>query len=123
MPKNSNKKNNDLDNFVQNSVKFGIGMTYLTLDSVTKAMKKLEKQGKINKKESEKFVNDMVKEYKTKGALYAKEMQKQMKKQTGKLAKNAPLVSQKDIDALNAKAAELSKQLDRQLKKQMKKKH
>ena len=103
MAKSVNKKQN-FDKLAKACIEFGVGMTYLTVDTVNKALNKMEKEGKISKKESEKLVKDTVSQYKAQGSKYAKRMQVEL----DKIAKANPGVK-KELASFRSKIDKLAK--------------
>lgn len=98
-----------MDKFVKQGLEFGAGMTYMTMDALNKALKKLEKEGKINRRDSEKLVRDTVRGYQAMGSKYAR----QMESQVGQFIKKNPWATKKDIENLQAQI----KRIDKLIKK------
>jgi polyhydroxyalkanoate synthesis regulator phasin len=77
----------------------------IVIAEVANAAYKLEKKGKLNKKEAGKMVQDAVSKYQRAGTKYVKEAQVEL----DKLAKASPFVTKSYIRRLNLKVDQLSK--------------
>ncbi len=86
-------------------LQFGIGLGYLAMETLERELKKLEKKGKISRKESEKLVLDTIRDYQAQGEKYAKQVQDEI----DKFAKSNPVATKKDLAALNARIQKLTK--------------
>lgn len=91
----------DIDKHIKTGLEFGVGLTYLTIGALTQVAKKLEKEGKINRKDSEKLVKDFLKQYQSEGGKYAKQAEAYMKKN--------PFATKKDIAEINARINQINK--------------
>ncbi len=95
-------------------VDFGVGVvSYVAVEAIINSVKKLEKEGKLNKKEGEKLMHNAVKAYEKTSSKYAKELQMQVDSLMKASMKASPFATKKEIADLNAK-------LDRLLSKSMK---
>jgi polyhydroxyalkanoate synthesis regulator phasin len=65
---------------VKKGVMIGLGLAAITKDAVEKRVKKLQKQGKLNKKEARKFLNKVSKTAKTKQGRILKIVNKEVDK-------------------------------------------
>jgi len=85
-------------------VEFGIGIvSYVAADAIVTAVKKLEKEGKLNRKEGEKLVHDVVQKYQTAGRKYGKDLQSHIDSVMEESIKASPFATKKDIDDINRK--------------------
>ncbi|VVB76863.1 Poly(hydroxyalcanoate) granule associated protein (phasin) [uncultured archaeon] len=116
-----------MDEFVKRGLKFGLGVSYITLDAVNDALDRLAKEGKISKADGEKMVRELtakytaeraqrVKEAQARMQKRMKEMQKEMQKQFDGAIKAAPFATKKDVASLNAKIEAMSKLLKKHRK-------
>lgn len=96
-----------MDKNLKNGIKIGVGVAYLALDAMNNALEKLQKEGKISKKDSERLVQQMAKEYEAKGRKYAEQAQKQV----DAMIKSNHLVTKKDLAKINAELVRLNKQI------------
>lgn len=94
-----------MDKNVKKGLEFGAGLVYLTVGALAAGADKLAKEGKISRKDSEKLVKDVLKQYQAQGNRYAKQMQSQ----AAVFMKKNPIATKKDIAELNAKIAQLNK--------------
>ena len=101
-----------MEQMVKKGMEFGVGVAYLTVEALHGALNKLEKEGKINKKDSERLVKETVKKYEAQGEKYAKSAKKEM----DSLAKSAPFVTKREMKELNAKIDSISKRLSKRKK-------
>jgi len=93
-------KNSDKNGLVE----FGLGIvSYVVSDAMVNWIKKLEKDGKLTKKDGEKIMQDLVKKYNSTSNKFGKEI----KSQLGDLVKASPIATKKDLADLNAKIEEL----------------
>ena len=106
------KSDKDMDKFVKKGMEFGVGVAYMAVKAMNGALDKLEKEGKINKKDSERLVKETVKKYEAQGEKYAKSAKKEM----DSLAKSAPFVTKREMKELNAKIDSISKRLSKRKK-------
>ncbi len=94
----------------QGIVEFGIGVvSYVAVDAIANAIKNLEKEGKLNRKEGEKMMRDAVNKYQAKSSEYAKDIQSRVDELMKAGIKSAPFATKQDIENLNAKIERLSK--------------
>lgn len=97
-------KNMGNESIKKGLVEIGIGVaSYMIVNAVANEIKKLEKEGKLNKKDGEKMMNDAMNKYQTTKSKYAKDIQAQV----NNLIKASPFATKKDIEALNAKMDKL----------------
>lgn len=86
-------------------VEFGMGVvSYLVLDTIAGEVKRLEKEGKLNKQEGEKMMRDAISKYQTTKSKYEKNIQSHV----DNLVKASPFATKEDIASLNAKIDRLS---------------
>jgi polyhydroxyalkanoate synthesis regulator phasin len=109
--KKSNE-NKDMDKLMQKGMEFGVGVAYMAVKAMNGALDKLEKEGKINRKDSERLVKETVKKYEAQGDRYAKSVKSQM----DGLMKSAPFVTKKEMKELNARIDSISKLLSNRKK-------
>ncbi|MGA3020883.1 MAG: hypothetical protein ABSD68_02960 [Candidatus Micrarchaeales archaeon] len=95
-----------MDQLVKKGLELGLGITAITVGALTEAMNKLEKEGKISRKEGERMVHDIVNKYHANNKKYMTDMQKQL----DGLMKAMPFATKKDIDSINAKIERIFKQ-------------
>lgn len=93
-----------MDKNVKKGLEFGIGMTSITLEALTNALNKLEKEGKLNKKDGEKMAREVISKYQAAGRKYAAEVHSQM----SRAMKANPIATKEDMKDLNAR---LNKQI------------
>ncbi len=105
-----------MDKFVKKGLEFGAGMTAITLEAITNAVNKLEKDGKIDKKEGEKMVQDVISKYKAASKKYAADVQSQIDQSM----KGNPIVTKKDIKNINARLDKEIKNLNSKISKMAK---
>jgi polyhydroxyalkanoate synthesis regulator phasin len=96
--------------FIKNGlVDFAIGVvSYVTVDAIITQIKKLQKEGKLNRKDGEKMMHDVVKKYQTIGNKYTKDVQSRFGNLMKASIKTSPFATKEDIENLNAKIDELS---------------
>ena len=100
-------------------VELGIGIVSLVAaDAISNAMTKLEKEGKLNKKEAEKAMKEAVSKYKKLSGKYTDKLQSQIDDFIRESVKASnPFVSKKDFEELRAKMEKLDKDLRKKSKK------
>ena len=107
------KSDKDVDKMVKQGVEFGVGLALIAVKSLNGALDKLEKEGKIDSKASERLVSEAVKRYEAEGEKYAKSVQSQM----DRLAKSTfPYISKKQMKEINKEMARISKTLSQHSK-------
>ncbi len=85
-------------------VEFGIGIvSYVAADAIVTAVKKLEKEGKLNRKEGERLMHDVVQKYQTAGRKYGKDLQSHIDSVMEESIKASPFATKKDIEDINRK--------------------
>jgi len=85
-------------------VEFGLGIvSYVAADAIVTAVKKLEKEGKLNRKEGEKLMHDVVQKYQTASSQYGKDLQSHIDSVMKESIKSSPFATKKDMEAVNAK--------------------
>ncbi len=85
-------------------VEFGIGIvSYVAADAIVTAVKKLEKEGKLNRKEGEKLMHDVVQKYQTAGRKYGKDLQSHIDSVMEESVKASPFATKKDVEDINRK--------------------
>ena len=100
-----NGKENNMDELVKKGLQFGLGVTYITAKALNQAMVKMEKEGKIDRKDGEKLVKETIGKYQKEGNAYAKDVRTKL----NKLVKVAPFASKKDIAEINAQIEKINK--------------
>jgi polyhydroxyalkanoate synthesis regulator phasin len=95
-----------MDELMKKGLELGLGITAITVGALTEAMNKLEKEGKISRKEGERMVRDVVDKYHAKNKKYMDDMQKQLEG----LMKSMPFATKKDIENINARIERMFKQ-------------
>jgi polyhydroxyalkanoate synthesis regulator phasin len=97
--KKSNKKSDK-----NGLVEFGLGIvSFVVSDAMVNWIKKLEKEGKLTKKDGEKMMQDLIKKYNSTSSKFEKEVRSQV----DDLIKASPIATKKDLDDINAKIEEL----------------
>jgi polyhydroxyalkanoate synthesis regulator phasin len=87
-------------------VDLGIGVaSYVIIESLTNTVHKMEKEGKLNKKEGERMVREAVSKYEAGSAKYTKVAMEQL----DNLIKASPFATKKDIEELHARLDRLNK--------------
>jgi polyhydroxyalkanoate synthesis regulator phasin len=94
-----------MDKIVRRSLEFGLGVGYITVEALERAMDKLAKEGKISKKDGEKMVRDLASKYEIAGRKYSDEVQARL----DRFVNQAPFATKKDIADLNAKLDRIGK--------------
>lgn len=90
-------------------VELGVSVvSYVVVDAVSKAVKNMEREGKLSKKEGERMVREVVNKYQTKSSQYAKEAQSKVDDLMKASVKASPFATKEDIENLNAKIDRLS---------------
>ena len=107
------KSDKDMDKFVKKGMEFGVGVAYMAVKAMNGALDKLEKEGKINKKDSERLVRETVKKYEAQGEQYAKSVKSRMDSLTKSAA---PFVTKKEMKELNDRIDSISKMLSKRKK-------
>jgi len=107
------KSDKEMDKLVNMGMKFGVGVAYIAVKAMNGALDKLEKEGKINKKDSERLVRETVKKYESQGEKYAKTVKNQM---DGLTKSAAPFVTKKEMKELNDRIDSISKMLSKRKK-------
>lgn len=101
-----------MDKNMKRGLELGVGVTYLALDAVNETLNRLEKEGKINRKDSEKAVREVIKQYQSQSSKYAKEAQKQV----DAIIKSNKIVTKKDLVRIDAEIKKLNKIVKRYMK-------
>ena len=107
------KSDKDMDKFVKKGMEFGVGVAYMAVKAMNGALDKLEKEGKIDRKDSERLVRETVKKYEAQGEKYAKNVKSQMDSLTKSAA---PFVTKKEMKELNDRIDSISKLLSKRKK-------
>ena len=94
-----------MDKNVKKGLELGAGITYMAIDAVTAALSKLERDGKISRKESQKAVKDLMAQYDELSKNYAKDVQSKIDEV---VRANKKLVTKKDIAYINAQMKKLN---------------
>ncbi len=90
-------------------VEFGMGVvSYVAADAIVTAVKKLEKEGKLNRKEGERFMKEVVEKYQTASRNYGKTMQSQIDSMMDEQIKSSPFATKKQVQDLNARLDRLA---------------
>lgn len=85
-------------------VEFGIGIvSYVAADAIVTAVKKLEKEGKLNRKEGEKLMHDVIQKYQTAGSKYGKDLQAHIDSVMEESIRASPFATKKDVEDINRK--------------------
>ncbi len=85
---------------------FGIGVaSYVIMESLGNTIHKMEKEGKLNKKEGRKMMQDAVKKYGIASTKYANAAQIQI----DKIVDASPFATKKDVENLTVRVNRLSK--------------
>lgn len=90
---------------VKKWLEFGLGIAAITGEALNEAMTKLEKEGKISRKEGKQMVDAMIKKYKSKQGKYESDARAQM----ASFMKTLPFATKKDIEDLNRKISNIGK--------------
>ncbi len=99
-------------------VELGIGVvSIIAADAILNTVKKLQKEGKLNKKEADKMIKDVTQKYKVASGKAASELQTQVNNLLKVSADASPFASKSDIKQLNAKIARLNAQLAKKPRK------
>jgi polyhydroxyalkanoate synthesis regulator phasin len=106
------EENQDMDKMVKMGMEFGVGVAYMAVKALNGALDKLEKEGRINRKDSERLVKETVKKYQAQGDVYARTVKTKM----DSLTKSAPFVTKKEMKELNARIDSISKMLNKRKK-------
>ncbi len=107
------KSEKEMDKFVKKGMEFGVGVAYMAVKAMNGALDKLEKEGKIDRKDSERLVRETVKKYEAQGDRYAKSVKSQMDSLTKSAA---PFVTKKEMKELNDRIDSISKMLNKRKK-------
>lgn len=86
-------------------------VSLVATDAMTNAVKTLEKEGKLNRKDAQKTLNSVAKRYKAASERYAKELQVQLDRLVKQSVKSNPFVTQKDLDELRNRMEKLDDSL------------
>jgi polyhydroxyalkanoate synthesis regulator phasin len=86
-------------------IEFGLGVAAITGEALNEAMTKLEKEGKISRKDGKRMVDAMISKYKSKQSKYESDARAQM----ASFMKTLPFATKKDIADLNRKISSMSK--------------
>ncbi len=89
-------------------VEFGVGVvSYVAADAIITAVKRLEKEGKLNRKEGERLVHDVVQKYQKASTEYGKNLQSHIDTVMKESVKSSPFATKKDMESMNAKLDKL----------------
>ncbi len=107
-----NTAEKDVDKLVRQGIEFGFGVASITVKALNKALDDLEKEGKLDKKDSEKLVLETVKKYEKECDKYVKDV----KAQLDKAKKSMPKLSKKELSEVNKRMNEINKMLNKRSK-------
>ncbi|MCL5412811.1 MAG: hypothetical protein M1569_00175 [Candidatus Marsarchaeota archaeon] len=107
------KSNKDVDKLVRKGIEFGFGVASITVKALNKALDELEKEGHMDKKDSERLVLETVKRYEKEGDAYAKSVKAEM----DRLSKSVPDLTKKEMKELNKKIDSITKMLNKRNKR------
>lgn len=98
-------------------IELGIGIVSLVAtDAILNTVKTLEKEGKFNKKDTDKILKEVSKKYKLVTTKYSKDLQSQLDRLVKEGSKANPFVTKKDLEELRAKMEKLDKSLKKSRK-------
>ncbi len=102
-----------MDKFVKIGLELGVGLAFITVEALTNALDKLEKEGKLDKKDGDKMLKAVVAEYQAEGKKYADNL----KSQIDALLKANPLAMKNDMNEMDVRIKKDIKNLSARLNK------
>lgn len=93
-----------MNRWVKKGLELGAGVTYITAEAALDAIEKLEKQGRIDKDEGRRMINELFR----KSGMKESKMKKEIGKQISSMIKASPFATKKEMTRLNAKIDKLN---------------